>query len=147
MIYETKSGPLELRFEEVTGFVFLVYPPGQIEADSAAIVIEALTRRLAETGEPTFVLVDGRRLTGISSEARKVFGGSAHDAPKSTRTQSYVSAFGGTVVYRTLSNLVIKAAAMLISTQTVMRLDADEAGSRAWLTEQRRAYLARNART
>ena len=147
MIRETKGGALEVRYESDTDIVVVVYPPGKIEEDAARIVIEELTRFMTEKrGEPAFVLVDARHLTGITSEARRAFGGSGVEARKMAESPSYISAFGGSLVYRTLSNLLIKAV-MLMSPHTVMRLDADEAASRAWLNEQRRAYLARKAQS
>jgi hypothetical protein len=52
-----------------------------------------------------------------------------------------VAIFGGSLAFRTVARLVLKAL-MLVSKQTILTLEADEAEARAWLTKQRNAHLA-----
>ncbi|HVJ93400.1 MAG TPA: hypothetical protein VM580_26545 [Labilithrix sp.] len=65
---------------------------------------------------------------------------------KTDTGRRYVAVLTGSVVTRTFGNVIMKALS-LVQREIVARVEAEEATARAWLTEQRCAYLASKAVT
>ena len=138
---------LEVRYEPDTGFICLAYPTGIIDEEVAVLLIEGIApyQVAAEAaGDPTFVLSDAGKLTGITPEARKVFAGTRNSSVR--HPQSFIVSFGGGFAFRSLASIVGKGL-MLVAPQLVLTVEAEETAGRAWLTEKRRTYSARKAKT
>ncbi|HVJ93564.1 MAG TPA: hypothetical protein VM580_27370 [Labilithrix sp.] len=101
-------------------------------------VVDALAPHHAKGA--IFVLVDVRSVTGIDAEAREVFGKAGRRAEH--LPPAFNATFGAPLPLRALANLITKFTRM---TTMVVQHTADEAAARVWLTEKRRAYLARRA--
>jgi hypothetical protein len=147
MSSEGKVERSAVRYEPETGFICVVYPPGRFEEDMARDVIANIMEhhRSECPGQPAFLLIDARYVTGISPEARKVVASARYEDPRNLdETKTYLANFGGSFAFRALANLVVKAL-MLVSTEMIATVEADEASARAWLSEQRRTYLARKS--
>jgi len=133
---DAKSEVAEVRYEPDTGFVYCIYPPGTIRAPTARRIVEAVAPYQALGA--TFILLDVRHVTGIDREAREVFG-----SVERGEHHTYNATFGAPLAIRAITNLIAKATSRFV--KHVVRHEPDEAAARAWLTDQRRSYLARQA--
>ena len=125
--------------DEETGFYHLAFV-GVLDAPEI-IELNLVFRKWQEDvgkGEPTFVLVDNRRSDGISGDGRKAMAkNSVQDA------DVYCSIYGASFAVRVVLNLVFKAMSLSENNRTIVRYASSESDAREWLTEHRRAYLAR----
>ncbi|HVJ90114.1 MAG TPA: hypothetical protein VM580_09950 [Labilithrix sp.] len=134
-------GGVEGWYESDTGFICIVYPRGVVDeemATAAAKLTKTLGAELFRRGEPLFILADNRNTTGGTPKARKMIASEA----KTDTGQIYVAVLYASFAARTLGNVLMRALS-LVQGGIVGRVEAEEAPARAWLTEQRRAYLAR----
>jgi len=154
-----KSEHAEVRYEADTGFVCLTQI-GRLEGADARMIIETMTAYHTQhigLSEPLYMLIDIRQATSMSPEARKIFAESQKDLSaeqRSSDSQRRLAIFGGSFALRSFANLLMEAM-RLASRAFGANADAglaewtvkvDEATARAWLTEERRVYLARKAR-
>ena len=126
------------RYEQDTGFI--VARTNGIIDESDAAEYAALYARDVPPGEAGFMLCDNRSSTGLTPGARKRF------ARDWNPTELYLVGFGQSFAVRVILNTFMQGLA-LIRPQYSVTMVADEEGARAWLTEKRRAYLARKAKT
>ena len=132
-------GPHEIWFEPDTGFIGVVQV-GTLDGAHATSMVEHLAEYAKRSGGATFVIGDDRRAMGLTREARSVFVSS-----DVVRSECHVALFGASFAFRAVVNLFVKALT-LTGSKFVIHAEADEAKARAWLAEQRRAYLARSAK-
>jgi hypothetical protein len=138
----TKIGHHEVRYEPDTGFVRIINGGTTEEAEAIAIV-DALIKyaNIGSTDKAVFVLADVRKLVPTGPKVRRVY------ATHLPEREMYVVLFGAPFAMRIAYNtLLVTALQMFTKRPFVTEAVADEATARAWLTEQRRAYLARKAR-
>ena len=134
----TRVGSHEIRYEPETGFIVLVQN-GWMDKDEAVAVVAAVSAYHGGRADPYFVLVDHRKTTGASPEARKAIG-------TGTNTQdAFVALVSASLATRAIGNLVLKAMSIASSKLTGVVV-AEEEEARVWLTERRRAYLARTSK-
>ncbi|HVJ88761.1 MAG TPA: hypothetical protein VM580_03090 [Labilithrix sp.] len=136
---DTKAQAPELRYEPETGFFCFAYPPGEVKEEYAVALVEGILKLVpahCAPGEPMFILIDERYSTGVSREARWVLADAVRTKPY---PRGFIALYGGSFAFRTFSNLFVKAL-MLVSGKLITRAEADEAGARAWLTQQKRAH-------
>lgn len=137
-------GGVEAWFEAETGFICIVYPPGVTDEAMAMAGIKATrayTAPLSSRGEAAFILVDHQLTTSATAAARKVYAMAAREE-KGTR---YVVSISTSFAIRAIGNVVMRALS-LVQRDVIGAVAADEKAAREWLTEQRNAYLARQAR-
>ncbi|HVJ94810.1 MAG TPA: hypothetical protein VM580_33715 [Labilithrix sp.] len=127
----------EWRFEQDTGFIYAV-TNGRIELADAVEFIRLFERDVPR-GAAAFMLGDNRRATEMSLAARRAF------ASDWKPGEMYIAAFGQSAVYRIILNMFLKGLSIIRPNFTAAMF-AEEAEAREWLTEKRRAYLARKAR-
>ena len=130
---EASPPPHEIRYEQHTGFIYLV-TKGVIDARGAAFIL-AFCEAHVPPDEPLFFIGDGRKATGMDAEARTVM------ANLAARRPVYFSGFGAPLPMRVLTTLVLRAVS-LVSNRLIGNFASNEEEARAWLTEKRRAYLA-----
>ncbi|HVJ92558.1 MAG TPA: hypothetical protein VM580_22305 [Labilithrix sp.] len=140
MTDERSIGPHEISYEADTGFiVFSMH--GALEARHAQelrkITLEYETGYFP--GKPGFTLVDCRKATGVTGEARKVLAEQGKEEPY----ESYLALYGGSFAFRAVINLVLKAVRLAGSAKLVAAAIGSEEEARTWLREQKRAWLAR----
>lgn len=123
-------GESVVRYEPDTGFIF-VAQVGTFDEATAPLLLEAV-RRFTKPNTPTFLIADGRRGTGISSEARKIF--TQSDA---MGERLYLAVYGASFAFRVIVNLVFKAVSFTSSDQLIAVMVSDEAEARAWLTKKK----------
>jgi hypothetical protein len=126
----------EWRLEEDTGFIYAVTNGKIDEADALEFV--RLFERDIPPGTAGFMLGDNRNATALTADARRVF--AKHWNPG----EMYIASFGQSFTYRMILNLLLKVLP-LVRPNFTAALFADEAEARAWLTERRRAYFARQS--
>ena len=73
----------------------------------------------------------------MTSEARQVIAKTGF-----VSGEAYVAVFGAPFAYRVILNLVFRAVALSTDKMKAIAI-VDEGEARAWLTEKKRAYLAR----
>ena len=135
---KTTKSAHELRYEAETGF-FVFVQRGAMSAEDAQKLLVTF-RDAARAGEATFTLSDARNAGSPTPEARKIVAEAASDLG-----ESYLAAFGGTFATRVVQTMLFKAVSIL-SPRYVMAVFADETEARAWLSDKRRAYLARTGK-
>ncbi|HVJ91038.1 MAG TPA: hypothetical protein VM580_14640 [Labilithrix sp.] len=135
-----RIGQHEIRYEPDTGFVYIVND-GVLTADEARVLTSTLFEFAGRSGrgEPAFIIADGRKSTGLTTEARQVISSTPG------ADGAYVATFGASLPVRVLANLVMKAVALTRRVNTVMHFVADETEARAWVAEAQRAHRARGA--
>ncbi|HVJ93277.1 MAG TPA: hypothetical protein VM580_25925 [Labilithrix sp.] len=136
----TRISKHEVRYEADTGFIYIV-SNGALNADELRVLTSTLAEYAARSGpdEPAFILADGRKSTGLTTDARKAM----TTGPTSFR--AYVAAFGVSVPVRVVLNLVMKAVAMIGRDNVVLRFVSDITEAREWLAEAQRSYRAQVA--
>ena len=134
-----KIGQHEMWYEPDTGFTFFVHV-GTIDGAEAAEMNVQFAELSKSSGEPIFLLADDRKATGINGEARRMLLES-----EAVRNDFHVGLFGLSFALSAVIKLFSKALAVQ-GYNYVLNAVEDEVTARAWLTEQRRAYLARRAK-
>ncbi|HVJ92619.1 MAG TPA: hypothetical protein VM580_22615 [Labilithrix sp.] len=139
MFERTKIGEHEMWFEPDAGILHLV-TCGMLNGEEATKLSELVVafRSDLDPQEPTFILVDNRKSTGITKDGRLAMAESSN----SLTAPSVTAVFGGSFALRALVNLIFKGIA-LTSDKTLLHYAADEAAARAWLSERQRSYRAR----
>ena len=134
-----RLGEHEMWYEPDTRFVRFTHRGTITEAD----VIEMTAFFLEKSaGDPTFLLADNTKAMGYTAEARRAF--------KESQMMTlgvYLGVFGSPMAVRVMMNLMVKAMVLIPGINLFVHATADEPAARAWLTEERRAYLARKAKT
>lgn len=135
--WQTKRriGHHELWYESDTGFIGVVHV-GELDKAAAVAWAEYFVTCVKNSGQPAFVIVDDRKATGMTSEARRIIVDS-----ELVRSDFHVAGFGMTFTYRAFINFFSRALA-LAGSKVVVKMMSDEAMAREWLTERRRAHLA-----
>ncbi|HVJ93937.1 MAG TPA: hypothetical protein VM580_29310 [Labilithrix sp.] len=144
MSEKKKFGRHEIGYEADTGFVSIVLNGTLGESDAAEIISTTTTyEQTFYLGQPTFMIVDTRKAGGVTSEARKYMASSGGQ----NANQAFVVIFGGSFAIRTMMNLVFKAVEFASSTKLTAAALSTEAEARTWLSDQKRAFLARSPAT
>jgi len=138
---KTQIGPHRFWFEPDTNFVVIEHV-GTIDEAEATALLEQLTRTRLKPGDAAFYLADHRRAKGVTKEARKVFASSTSAMMRGD--DLYVATFGATLPERILFNLFFQGLALTMSSKVDGRAVIAEEDARAWLSEQRRRWLATN---
>jgi len=138
-----RIGKQEVWFDDSSGFIYLIHT-GTLDADEARVLNERVASYVNThtPGEPPFMLVDNRRATGFTGEARKIMS----SAP-TLRDEVYVALFGASFAIRAVLNLLFRAVTLSSSSKSVVTALPTEAEAREWLTEQRRLFRTRKAKS
>ena len=136
----TKIGATEIRYEEDMGFVHLILG-GRADEEQATAIVDTLSRYadLGSSDSVLFILCNMRNAQPSTTKARHVF------ATRYPRCAMYVAVYGASLVLRATYKLLVTSFSLTSSRKFFTDAVANEADARAWLTEQRRAYLARTA--
>lgn len=129
-------GKQQLWFDQDSGFIVIVHNE-TMTADEATGLSERIDAYATKytPGEPPFILVDDRRATGFTGDARKVMSNNSN-----LRSELYCALFGATFAMRAVLNLLFRAVQVTTSSASTVIALATEEEARAWPTEQRRAY-------
>jgi hypothetical protein len=138
MVKVWRIGQHEVRWEDATGIIVLVHV-GTMDADEIRAISDAMDEcvGLGPPGDPSLLLVDSRRATGLNVSGREV----AASKAKVARADTLVAVFGAPFTYRVVLNLVFRGVA-LVTDKLRATAVSEEAEARAWLTNGRLAYLA-----
>ncbi|HVJ90677.1 MAG TPA: hypothetical protein VM580_12800 [Labilithrix sp.] len=120
------------QYDPETGIIRVV-PNGPISATDAGELMR-LRHRDVPNGEAAFFMSDNRNVE-LTAEARKVL------ATEWEIGETYYAGWGAAFAQRSMLNLFMKALSLKYPIKANMF--AEETAARAWLLEQRRAYLAR----
>ncbi|HVJ89572.1 MAG TPA: hypothetical protein VM580_07185 [Labilithrix sp.] len=133
---------VDVRYEPETGFVLVAYRDEVITEAEIAELHDKLDRHYKE-GDARFLLIDSRRTSSITPEARKKI---AQGKTGGGYSRTYMGCYGGaSFAARAIANLLIRAVSVLHK-ELVINLAADEAAARDWLAAQRRTHLAEQAK-
>ena len=138
MFEENKPFKYVWQKEKDTGFLF-IRTIGLIRGNDAHEYIANYMRDVPR-GEAGFMLCDNREATGNSGEARRIF------AKEWDAGEVYMAVFGTPSYYLPIVNL-FHAGLKVLRPGTTGRSFTGEAEARAWLAEQRNAYLERRGKT
>ncbi|HVJ88870.1 MAG TPA: hypothetical protein VM580_03640 [Labilithrix sp.] len=131
-------GPHEVWFEPEAGFVGSIQN-GRLEEEHATELVAYFSTHSNDGDGSTFLILDARKATGHSADARNVFMGS-----EVLRKDFHVAMFGPSFALRSFINVITKGL-VLTGYKISMHAAADEESARAWLRGERRAYVARKA--
>ncbi|HVJ92512.1 MAG TPA: hypothetical protein VM580_22075 [Labilithrix sp.] len=137
-----RIGKHSVGFDPETGFIHICHVgtmngPEMVElADRIAYYVNTF-----HPGEARFELVDNRKSTGFTREAREAL----RNHPMG-REDNFLALWGASIGVRTVINLMFKALSLVNASKTVATAKATEAEAREWLTEQRNAYRSRRAK-
>ncbi|HVJ91786.1 MAG TPA: hypothetical protein VM580_18420 [Labilithrix sp.] len=138
----TRIGRHEVRYEADTGFIHIANDGTTDEVEAAAI-LDTLGRYadVNSKDDALFIIADVRKSSPVTPKARNVY------VRRMPACETYVVLFGAPIVIRVVFKLLVKALSVTSPRKFVSDAVADEAEARRWLTEQRRAYLARKGRS
>ena len=139
-------GAVAVHEEADTGFLVFA-ARGNVHAAQARRVLTAIYLHIAKlphSGDPHFVLIDIRGLTGVSADARHVFA-SAMKASGGFRSPGVIATFGGSSALRLLANGILTAMKLVrplsrTSVSDEYSVHADEQAARAWLAHRKLQY-------
>jgi len=140
-------GAVAIHEEADTGFL-VVAARGVVQAAQARRVLTAIyshITKLPHSGDPHFVLIDIRAMTGVSADARHVFA-SAMKASGGFRSPGVIATFGGSSALRLLANGILTATKLVrplsrTSVSDEFSVHADEQAARAWLAHRKLHYF------
>ena len=142
MIERIRIGNHTVSFEHESGLIHLAHVGTMDGQEMTAIADEfASYRQRFFRGEPPYIVVDNRKATGFTNDARHAL--SRHEL---ARDEVCAALWGASFAIRTVINLVFKALALATSSKSVAMAVATEAEARAWLTEQRENFRGRRTK-
>ena len=124
-------GQHELWYEKETGLVCIVHI-GTMNGIDAQPLCDRVAEYAEEYGMPIFSLVDNRRATGFTNEARKIM---VEAAPM---REMIVALYGASFVIQTLLNMLFRASRAAKLSKSIVTACNSESEARAWLAEQQR---------
>ena len=129
-------------YDEETGFIHLCHV-GTMDGAEMTAVADRISEycRKYHPGEPAFELVDNRKSTGFTRDARIAL--SNHPM---AREEVYAAMWGASFGVRTFINLVFRALAVATGSKSTAHATVTEAEASEWLIEKRNLYRSRKAK-